>query len=145
MNIGQTMNSSSDATPNPADLNPADYHAALFANLIVQQASLAMMFLGQIANPETGQPMLDLEGARLLIDQLEMIQARTKGNLSPDEEEMLKHHLANLRMAFVHQANAVHAADAAPVEQPSVPVQTPSPAVEEEESKKKFTKKYGQD
>lgn len=145
MNPSQTMNSPSDANLNPAEINPADYHAALFANLIVQQASLAMMFLGQIANPETGQPMLDLEGARLLIDQLEMIQARTKGNLSADEEEMLKHHLTNLRMAFVHQANAVHAADSPQVEQPSAPVQTPPPAVEEEESKKKFTKKYGQE
>lgn len=143
------MNPPSERDLNPVNTSLNEYHTALFANLVVQQASLAMMFLGQIANPETGQPMLDLEGARLIIDQLEMIQAKTRGNLSPNEEEMLKESLTNLHMAFVQQANAVPSAEAATVAATklpaSAPAATPPPAVEEAESKKKFTKKYGQE
>jgi len=143
------MNSPSEGDLNPVNTSLPEYHAALFANLVVQQTSLAMMFLGRIPHPDTGQPMLDLEGARLIIDQLEMIQARTKGNLTALEEEMLKHHLANLRMTFVQQANAPHTADAATVadtkDPASAPAATPPPAVEDPESKKKFTRKYGQD
>ena len=145
------MNPPSERDLNPANTGLPEYHAALFANLVVQQASLAMMFLGQIAHPETGQPMLDLEGARLVIDQLEMIQAKTRGNLSPNEEEMLKESLTNLHLAFVQQANAAPSADAATIDATkapnSAPAETPnpSPAVEEADSKKKFTKKYGQD
>jgi hypothetical protein len=145
------MNPPSERDLNPVNTSLAEYHAALFANLIVQQVSLAMMFLGQIAHPETGQPMLDLEGARLIIDQLEMIQAKTRGNLSPNEEEMLKESLTNLHLAFVQQANAAPSADAATIAATKVPAsataETPNPpsAVEDTESKKKFTKKYGQE
>ena len=138
------MNPPSERDLNPINTSLNEYHAALFANLIVQQASLAMMFLGQIANPETGKSMLDLEGARLIIDQLEMIQAKTRGNLSPNEEEMLKESLTNLHMAFVQQANAAPSANAAKA---PAPAETPnsSATVEDPESKKKFTKKYGQE
>ncbi len=143
------MNPPSERDLNPVNTGLAEYHAALFANLVVQQASLAMMFLGQIANPETGQPMLDLEGARLIIDQLEMIQAKTRGNLSPNEEEMLKESLTNLHLAFVQQANATPSAESATAAATKLPASAEAPnssaGAEEAESKKKFTKKYGQE
>lgn len=138
------MNPPSDSDVNPMDMSLPEYHSALFANLVVQQASLAMMFLGQIAHPETGQSMLDLEGARLIIDQLEMIQARTRGNLNRDEEEILTHNLTSLRMVFVRQANAIHSADSTEVADSALAA-TPPPAAPEADSKKKFTKKYGQE
>lgn len=138
------MNPPSERDLNPVNTSIPEYHAALFANLIVQQASLAMMFMGQIAHPETGQAMHDLEGARLIIDQLEMIQAKTKGNLSPNEVEMLTEILTNLRMAFVQQADASQTADSTNAPE-AVPAATPPPAVEEADSKKKFSKKYGQE
>jgi hypothetical protein len=146
------MNPASDSDMTPKDMSLPEYQSALFANLVIQQTSLAMMFLGQIAHPETGQSMLDLEGARFIIDQLEMIQAKTKGNLSSDEEKILKESLTSLHMTFVRQANAPAAQAAAPAPAPAVapapaaaPTPAPGPAAEDTESKKKFTKKYGQE
>lgn len=146
------MNPPSDSAANPQEMTLPEYQAALFANLVIQQTSLAMMFLGQIAHPETGKSMLDLEGARFIIDQLEMIQAKTKGNLSANEVEILKESLTNLHMAFVHQSNAsaAQAATATPAPSPAVapaPAAAPTsaPASDDAESKKKFTKKYGQE
>src|SRR2546423_9515640 len=74
---------------------------ALFAHLVMQQSNMAMMLLGKVAHPETGQIIKDLEAAKLFIDQLEMIEAKTKGNLSKDEANLLKQNLMSLRLAFV--------------------------------------------
>ena len=41
-----------------------------------------MMMTGKVAHPETGQTMRDLEAAKLFIDTLEMLEAKTRGNLS---------------------------------------------------------------
>src|SRR5678810_906781 len=74
---------------------------ALFAQLVIQQSNMAMMLLGKVAHPETGQVHKDVESARLFIDQLEMLEAKTKGNLSKEESALLKQSLMTLRLAFV--------------------------------------------
>src|SRR4030095_5244099 len=78
-----------------------EMQSALFAQLIMQQSNLAMMLLGKVPHPESGQPVRDLESARLFIDQLEMLEVKTKGNLNKEEEMLLKQSLMALRMAFV--------------------------------------------
>src|SRR5215468_11761667 len=80
--------------------------SALFAQLVMQQANMAMMLLGKMAHPETGKVMKDIEAARLFIDQLEMLEVKTKGNLSKEESSLLKQSLMSLRMAFVEAAEA---------------------------------------
>ena len=129
--------------------------AAIFANMVVQQTNMALMFLGRIPHPQTGQAELDLESAQMFIDQLEMLNAKTKGNLSKDEDRLLQQSLTGLRMAFVesiehagHEAPAAPASPAptsnvapAPVAPPTAASSTPV-AVPEEESRKKFSKKY---
>ena len=77
----------------------------LFAQMVMQQSNLAMMMLGQTAHPETGKPIRDLEAARLFIDQLEMLEAKTKGNLTKEEAALLKQNLMSLRLAFVEAAD----------------------------------------
>ncbi len=64
---------------------------------------MAMMLMGQgqAAPPETGQIIKDLDGARMFIEQLEMLEAKTKGNLSKQEDGLLKQALAAVRMSFV--------------------------------------------
>jgi hypothetical protein len=57
--------------------------------------------LGVLAHPETGQPAPDLEGARMTIDILEMIAAKTKGNLTAEEDGALTQILSELRMGYV--------------------------------------------
>jgi hypothetical protein len=124
-----------------------EMHSALFAYLVMQQSNMATMLLGKTPHPETGQTLRDLESAKLFIDQLEMLEAKTKGNLNADESKMLKQNLMALRLAFVEAADAPAApAQAGPQAAPAKPESAPSaespPAAEEEEHRKKFSKKY---
>ena len=98
------MNETPDS-PNPGELPPnisrEDFMSALFANMVVQQTNMALIFLGKTAHPETGERVKDLEAAQMFIEQLEMLEAKTKGNLDKREEGLLKQSLMALRLAFV--------------------------------------------
>ena len=74
---------------------------ALFAHLVMQQSNMAMMLMGKAPHPETGKPVRDLESAKLFIDLLEMLEAKTKGNLTKDEQNLLKQTLMAVRIGFV--------------------------------------------
>jgi len=124
----------------------------LFAQLVMQQANMAMMLLGHVAHPETGQVVRDLEAAKQFIDQLEMLQAKTKGNLTREEAGLLQQSLTTLRLSFVE---AVEAPPPSAAKQPvaaagqaktgestaGTPGQ-PSTPDSGEEHRPKFTKKY---
>ena len=70
---------------NPSDqISREEMHSALFAHLVMQQSNMAMLLLGKVPHPETGKTTQDFEAAKLFIDQLEMIELKTKGNLSND-------------------------------------------------------------
>jgi hypothetical protein len=129
-----------------------DLMSALFAQLVVQQTNLAMMLLGKVAHPETGQVHKDIDSARLFIDQLEMLELKTKGNLTREESGLLKQSLMNLRLAFVEavdqpataSSEPARAGTDAPASQTATsPGTSPAtPSSEEEEHRKKFSKKY---
>lgn len=129
-----------------------------FIEFVMMQAQNAALFLGQIPNPQTGQGEVNLELAKMFIDQLGMIQEKTRGNLTNEEAAVLRNTLSNLQMAFVEVSQQSRgekpAASASPG--PSTPPVEPSPesaAAEpssapvtpqaETESRKKFTKSYG--
>ena len=136
---------------NPSGPEGGELHTQLFANIVMQQAGMTMIFLGVTPHPETGETMFDLEGAQHFIAQLEMIEAKTRGNLSADETALLKQSLTTVRMAFVQAVERGAPAEAAkkPIPAPDSP---PAPAVEaggaagpeskSEEERKKFVKKY---
>ena len=132
-----------------------------FVEFVMMHAQNAALFLGQIPNPKTGQGEVNLELAKLFIDQLAMIQEKTRGNLTNEEATVLRNAISNLQMAYVEVAEHVSKGGAPPPptaepEQPTEPPTT-SPAEEkppssepistppssESESKKKFTKSYG--
>src|SRR3974377_2099135 len=73
--------------------SPDEIRSALFAHLVVQQSSMALMLLGKTAHPETGKTVRDLDAAQYFIDQLEMLEFKTKGNLNPEEAGLLKQSL----------------------------------------------------
>ena len=75
---------------------------ASFATLVSSLATQAIASLGQIPDPVEGQPVVRLEVARHVIDTLEVLEEKTKGNLTPDETKMLSSLLHELRMVFVH-------------------------------------------
>src|SRR5215469_16593657 len=122
----------------------SEMHSALFAQLVLQQANMASMLLGKVPHPETGEVIKDMDAARLFIDQLEMLEAKTKGNLTKEESALLKQSLMSLRLAFVEAVESPTAPPASKA-QPEVKGGT-EPGIQgtpsEEESRKKFSKKY---
>jgi len=134
------MSNSTDTNPPGQDmrLDRDAMMSALFAHMVTQQANLAMMLMGKVAHPESGKTIRDLEAAQLFIDQLEMLEVKTKGNLNKNEEALLKQSLMNLRLAFVEAADST---DAPPATTPAQPAPAPAKPAEEE-SHKKFSKKY---
>ena len=71
-----------------------------FNEFIILQAQNAGLFLGQIPNPHTGAKQINLRAARSVIDSLEMLTSKTRGNLTPSEEKLLTTALDNLRPLF---------------------------------------------
>ena len=134
-----------------SDFNPTrdEMMSALFAHMVIQQTNMAMMMLGKVAHPETGKTIQDLEAAKLFIDQLEMLQIKTKGNLSKEEENLLKQSLMSLQMTFVETANEAEkpAEQKTPAQSTPEAAKTSQPVSETaasatDESHKKFVKKY---
>jgi Domain of unknown function (DUF1844) len=133
-----------------------------FIEFVVMHAQNAALFLGQIPNPKTGEAEVNLDLARMFIDQLAMIQEKTRGNLTTEEAKVLSNALSNLQMAYVEASgsvqqqgpptNATQQAEQTPPPaktaeqssaaepQPSAPIASAEP---ETESRKKFTKSYG--
>jgi hypothetical protein len=140
-----------------AEFSHEELQSALFAQLVMQQSNLAMMLLGKVPHPESGQPMRDLEAAKLFIDQLEMLEAKTKGNLNKEEDALLKQSLMALRMAFVgaeespappaKTAEAPAPLSASETASPAKPENKTAPtedagAAGEAESRKRYSKKF---
>jgi hypothetical protein len=135
--------------------------AQRFIEFVVMHAQNAALFLGQIPNPKTGEPEVNLDLARMFIDQLAMIQEKTRGNLTSEETKVLSNALSNLQMAYVEISREPGRAgteparrgEAAPEAQPTAPAGEAPPKPEpsapvasteaETESRKKFTKSYG--
>lgn len=146
MSVGTRKNPAMNE-PSPdfqnAPLTEAEKQSALFAQLVMQSASMALMLMGRAPNPMTGQTETDLDGARLFIEQLEMLELKTKGNLSAEEQHLLKQNLMNVRMSFVEAVNqakeTVKESTAAPASSAEVP-----PSAPEDSGKKKFSKSYGE-
>jgi Domain of unknown function (DUF1844) len=139
-----------------------------FIEFVVMHAQNAALFLGQIPNPKTGEAEINLDLARMFIDQLAMIQEKTRGNLTTEEAKVLSNALSNLQMAYVEAAQesgrsqpeparrgegapgtaepeatpsqAAAEQTAKPKAEPSEPIAS---AESETESRKKFTKSYG--
>jgi len=76
--------------------------SAHFINLVRNLAATAAANLGEMPNPFTGQVEMDLDGARQVIDLLQALQVKTRGNLTPDESRLLESLLYDLKMAVVN-------------------------------------------
>lgn len=133
-------------------------HSALFAQLVMQQANMALMFMGHSPEGNDQSVPKDLQTASFFIDLLEMLDVKTKGNLARNEADVLRQSLMSLRMAFVEaseadktgssQSNAPQPAapQATATDQQQSPSQsagTPSGSTSSEtEDRRKFSKKY---
>jgi hypothetical protein len=74
-----------------------------FIQLVLMFQSAALQQMGKVQNPITEKIERDLDQARLSIDILEMIQNKTKNNLSENEKKYLEHALFELKMNYVDE------------------------------------------
>ncbi len=72
-----------------------------FLLFIQSLAGQASVFLGVIPNPQTGEKKVDLASAQYFIDLLGMLERKTEGNRTEQEDRYLKDVLVQLRLAFV--------------------------------------------
>ncbi|HEY2822374.1 MAG TPA: DUF1844 domain-containing protein [Candidatus Acidoferrum sp.] len=80
-----------------------------FENLVRMLGSNAAMVLGAYADPRTGQPMIDPDAARELIDMLDGLREKTMGNLAPEEDTLLLDLLGKLKMTYLEVNQAIAA------------------------------------
>jgi hypothetical protein len=140
--------------------------AQRFVQFVMMQVQNIFYVLGRIP-AQDGRPLPpNLEAAKLLIDQLEMIQEKTRANLSAQETSILDDALKNVRLSFVEASGGTPASmmpksnlpdypldeEESGLDEPvPAPAAKPKPAapaaaappVEPHENKKKFTKTYG--
>jgi uncharacterized protein DUF1844 len=72
-----------------------------FTNFLEPLVAQAYMSLGMLPNPYQQQSKPDVGSARQMIDILSLLQEKTAGNLTPDEEEFLTTYLGELKLAYV--------------------------------------------
>ncbi|HEV7746549.1 MAG TPA: DUF1844 domain-containing protein [Pyrinomonadaceae bacterium] len=79
---------------------------ASFASFMMSIASNAASSLGMMEHPVTHKREVDLELGKHWIDVLGMLERKTRGNLLPQEQQILEGLLADLRMQYVSLTNA---------------------------------------
>ena len=72
-----------------------------FTLLVLSLVTQARICLADLENPITRKKQLDLEAAKHHIDMLEMLDLKTKGNLSDQEKKLLDSVLYELRLRYV--------------------------------------------
>ncbi len=75
----------------------------LFMQLVIQNQQIAMMAMGKVKNPVTDKIDRNLEHAKIYIDTLDMIAAKTVGNLSEYEEKFLTETIKELKLNYVDE------------------------------------------
>jgi len=83
-------------TEQDAGMAPLD-----FSTFIMGLAHQALILLGQVEDPYSGQKTVNMEGARQTIDTIAILEEKTRGNLTANEEKLIIEALAGLRMAYV--------------------------------------------
>ena len=87
----------------PAPAPEADKNFNLLIDLLARNAAALM---GGIPDPGTGQTYMDLEGAHEMIDMLDTLRDKTRGNLSAEEENLLGDVLGSLKLSYMQISKA---------------------------------------
>lgn len=93
--------------PAPAESHQADAHGHAghlpvnFSSFVISMGSSALMLMGEQLDPQQPTMQKNLPQAKEIIDLLSMLEEKTRGNLTPDEQVVVKDMLYALRMKFV--------------------------------------------
>ena len=88
----------------PDDDQAANEFPLSFATFVISLGDSALIHLGAIPHPATGEPQPDMQAARQTIDILGILDEKTQGNLSEEEQKLMTNLLYTLRMQWI-QAN----------------------------------------
>jgi hypothetical protein len=105
-----SASASSPAGDTPQNLDAEPQGSRSFQMLVDFLVRNAAAMLGGMADPRTGQAYLDLEGAREVIDMLDALREKTRGNLSKADDDLLIEVLGQLKLTFMEMSKV--AADA---------------------------------
>lgn len=86
---------------------PGEQRELAFEDILSMLATQAMSYMGYLPDPQTGQAIVSLEYAKLYIDMIGLLETKTKGNLTEQEQATMTKMLPQLRMAFVETSEAV--------------------------------------
>lgn len=144
---------------------PAGELTQRFMQFVMMQTQNVLFLLGKMATPDGRTAPPNLDAAKMMIDQLEMIREKTRNNLTAQESSLLEEALTELRLSFV-EASGGTPHSMMPDRSPSIKIPEPqndekpssssSPPADSasrastspkgspvEENKKKFVKSYG--
>lgn len=113
---GKSETSAEGAAATPEGGGHAEMPPPSFELLLTMLATEALVALGLVPHPVTGQPQVHREQAKYLIDMLDVLRAKTQGNLTPGEQQLIESLLHQLRLAFIETGNAAAATPAADVQ-----------------------------
>jgi len=80
------------------EINPTSRSFQMLVDFLTRNAAA---MLGGMADPRTGQAFVDLEGAREVIDMLDALREKTKGNLSKEDDNLLIEVIGSLKLTFM--------------------------------------------
>ena len=83
------------------NFNPDEMNKALFIQLIIMLATSASQQMGKLVDRSTGKTAVNVEAAQATIDLIDMLEAKTRGNLDKEEARMVKDTLMSLKLTFV--------------------------------------------
>ena len=86
-----------------ADLPKPSHGIQMLINFVAQNAA---MLLGAYPDPRSGQPILDLDGARELIDMLDGLREASRGNLASEDARLLLDVLGSLKLSYMEMTKA---------------------------------------
>jgi len=99
----QKVESGRGTTATQADLPKPSRGIQMLINFVAQNAA---MLLGAYPDPRSGQAMLDLEGARELIDMLDGLHEASRGNLASEDEKLLLDVIGSLKLSYMEMTKA---------------------------------------
>jgi hypothetical protein len=94
---------SAESSESPAEAIPPSRSFQMLIDFLTRNAAA---MLGGMADPRTGQPFVDIEGAREMIDMLDVLREKTRGNLAKADDDLLVEVLGSLKLTFMEISKA---------------------------------------
>jgi hypothetical protein len=95
---GVTPEDAATDAQDASEMNPTSRSFQMLVDFLTRNAAA---MLGGMADPRTGQAFVDLEGAREVIDMLDALREKTRGNLSKDDDNLLIEVIGSLKLTFM--------------------------------------------